>query len=69
MDGTLIVSKFEQIFHDGGMSISIEQKFQLLKGTKISFYTVAGSSCSIRRMRTLVPATPVIDPFTERVYR
>jgi hypothetical protein len=48
---------------------SIEQNFHVLKRTKISFYTVAGSSCSIRRMRTLVPATPAIDLITEGVYR
>src|SRR5688572_8265618 len=51
MDGTPIVSKFEQTFHDGAAAESIEQNFHVLKGTKISFYTVAGSSYPIRRMR------------------
>src|SRR5687767_1242420 len=52
MGGVPIVSSFEQIFHGRGTRGSIEQNFHVLKGTKISFYTVSGSSCSIRRMLT-----------------
>src|SRR5262245_56845532 len=50
IDGTPIVSSFERIFHGRGTPVSIAQNFHVLKGTKISFYTVFGSSRSIRRM-------------------
>src|SRR5262245_8316450 len=60
MGGTPIVSSFEQTFHcaiparrRGGrrcLAPSIEQKFQPLNRTKISFYTVFGLSHSVGRI-------------------